>query len=144
MPITPNYRILTNIRNNKDKIIKQIIMTYITEEEELLLDNIKDNYVNLDRENRTFTIKVNNIFCYGDVDFHNDDDLNTINSFKFLNHLDAVGVKIYSNYDYETHTCSSPNKTLLYTETFQPIDLVKYAHGCLNKPKKLILFSQDL
>ena len=60
----------------------------------------------------------------------------------FLDHLEAVGAHVYSNYDYETHSCSSPKEYCLWTETWHPAVLAKTAHGYLGKPKRILLFNQ--
>ena len=59
-----------------------------------------------------------------------------------LDYLEEKGVTIYSNYDYETHSCSSPEKYCLWTETWHPAVLAKMAHGYLGKPKRILLFNQ--
>lgn len=144
MKITPEYHILINIKKENGKILKQVIMSYITEDEEIELDNIaKNSFVKINRGNKTFTITPFDIICYGEVDFHDKKDLLIMNGFKFLNHLSFVGKAIPANYDYETHTASSLTKQMKWTETFQPMILCKYAHGCLNKPKRIVLFNQE-
>lgn len=117
-------------------------MTAITEKEENLIDNLKDDIIELHRGNRTFSISRRQIYCYGIVDFDNQDDLDTIEKFKFLTHLGVMGQHIYSNYNYKTHTCSSNKNRLLWTETWSPSQLARFAHGSLNKPERIILFSQ--
>ena len=117
-------------------------MTYITEDEETIIDNLKDGILKLNRGNRTFSISMKQIHCYGEVNFHNQDDLNTIENFNFLNYLDEVGIHIYSRYNYETHSCSSPKRYLLLTETWSPSELAKMAHGYIGKPQRIILFNQ--
>jgi hypothetical protein len=137
LPITPDYHILTNIRTNA--AIRQIIMTYITEEEEAAID--RGEVVTLNRGNHTYSIRQNCIYCYGEVDFKSDKDLGQINNFNFLNHLGFSGVHIYSNYDYDKHICYSPKRYLLWTETWSPAQLAKMAHGYLGKPKRIVLFN---
>lgn len=142
MPITTTYRILHKTKDSSRKGSKEIVMISINEEEENLLDNIKDKVIKFTRGNRTFSIKSTNIFCYGEVDFNSKEDLITIDKFKFLGDLIEVGKRIYSNYDYNSHTCTSYNGRLKWTETFSCSNIAKYAHGCLNKPKRIILFYQ--
>lgn len=138
MPITPEYRILCN--NGDIGRGCQIVMTYISEHEENQLDNLSDKILVLERGDKTFNIQMHRVYCYGKVDFNNDDDLNIIENFNFLNHLGAVGVHIYADYDYESHTCSSPTNHYKWTETWSPSHLARYAHGCLNKPERIVLF----
>lgn len=141
MPTSKNYHIL---HTNPSGIGKQIIMIPITEKEENNIDNITDNVLEFHRGNRTFSVRMHNIYCYGEVNLEDKETCNKISNFNFLNYLGATGVHIYSNYDYNTHTCKTPKKYLLYTETWNPLDLVKFAHGTLNKPKRILLFYQQL
>lgn len=137
IPIYPDYHILLNIRSSSGD--KQIIMTNISEEEEDRID--KEGCITLNRGKRTFTITSKQIYCYGEVNFKSKDDLNTIDNFAFCSHLGSVGIPIRSNYDYDTHSCSFPRNRCLWTETFSPARLAIYSHGCIGKPKRIVLFS---
>lgn len=139
MPIHSDYHILCSNRTSHRCVIT--VMTYITEEEENLIDNLKDKTLQLTRGNRVFDVRMNQIHCYGEVDFENQDDLDTIDGFKFLDFLGGVGIHIYSRYNYKTHSCSSPKRNALWTETWSPAELAKYAHGFLGKPQRIILFT---
>lgn len=139
MPISKDYHIVNINRNNRSSK-ELIVMTHISKQEEDLLDEGKDIKVN--RGNRTFDVTARNLYCYGEVDFSDgSDDLMKINTFNFLNHLNNfTGVSICSDYDYEHHECHSPIKEYRWTHTWQPARLCQYAHGCLNKPKRIVLF----
>lgn len=138
MPISPGYHIIS--RNNTRDSKFRVIMTHISKEEEDKLDNIGKGFINLSRGNRTFTVKAYQIYGYGEIDFNNADDLAQIKDFNFLSHLSFEGLHIPADYDYETHTCKSPIKKHRYTETWNSATAAKYAHGCLNKPKRIIIF----
>lgn len=142
MPISRHYHILSNNRSNS-KCIIQTIMTEINEEEEYLIDNLKDKNLILNRGDRTFEISGRQIYCYGEVDFHNEDDCETIDNFKFLDYLNEVGIHIYSGYNYDKHSCTSPKRHPLRTETWSPLFLAKFAHAALGKPNRILLFSQN-
>lgn len=115
-------------------------MTWISKSEESKIDHLRNNILTLVRGDKTFEITSNKIYCYGQVDFNNDDDLDIIDNFKFLNHLTDRGVAIYSRYDYNTHTCKSTSKRLMWKECFSPAELATYAHGMLGKPERIVLF----
>lgn len=117
-------------------------MIEINEEEEELIDNIGKETITFKRGDKVFSIKMNDIYCYGDIDLNKQDICDRISKFSFLSHLGFSGIPIYSNYDYETHTCLTSIKKLMWSETWNPLDLVRYAHACLNKPNKILLFSQ--
>lgn len=117
-------------------------MTYISEKEEIALD--KGETINLKRGNRTWTITTRNIYCYGEVDFNTgSEDMKQIDTFDFLNYLGGVGLHIYSDYHYDTHECHSPIKNCRWTETWHPAKIAQYAHGCLKKPQRIVLFKTN-
>ena len=138
----PHYHFLCSHKTGNRNI--EIIMTYINEEEEKLIDDLKDKVLKLDRGKRTFSINTNQVFCYGEVDFNDVETLNIIDKFNFLNYLEGTGISICSNYDYKTHSCTSPKRTPLYTETWSPALLAQFAHASINKPQRIILFSQSV
>ena len=142
MPIYPDYRILN--KNISSIGTKLTIMIPINEEEEKLIDDIDKQILKFHRGNRSFSVSIRDIYCYGEVDFNDKDTINQIEDFKFLNYLGEIGVHIYSRYDYNTHSCSSPKRHLLWTETWHPVDLVKMAHGYLGKPQRILLFNQTI
>ena len=141
MPIFQDYYILVSRTDARRK--EQIIMTYLTEEEEQNLDDGKE--LILKRGNSSFRVHCNNIYCYGEVDFHEgSDDCKQIATFNFLDYLDWKGIVIPSDYHYDTHECHSPIKSYRIYETWKPDVLSRYAHGCLNKPKRVVLFRRLL
>lgn len=143
MPFSKDYHIVSF--NKTNRLCKEIVvMTSISKEEEDLLDEGKD--IKIDRGNRTFTVQAKKIYCYGEVNFNNgSNDLAEINTFNFLEHLDNfTGACICSDYDYKNHECHSPIKQYRYTHTWQPARLCQYAHGCLKKPKRIVLFRTNL
>lgn len=119
-------------------------MIPISEEEEEQIDNIKNHIIVFTRGNKEFSVSIKDIYCYGEVDFNDDNTLNQIENFKFLDFLEGNGVHIFSNYDYNTHSCMSDKKYLLHTETWSPAFLAKMAHGYLNKPARILLFNQTI
>ena len=141
MPIVQDYYILTS--RTDAKRIEQVIMTYITEEEEQTLDNNEELII--ERGEASFNIQGNNVYCYGEVDFNKgSDDCKKIATFNFLNYLGWKGIVIPSDYHYDTHECHSPLKSYRWTETWKPDVLARYAHGCLNKPQRIVLFRRLL
>lgn len=115
-------------------------MTYINEKEEELIDNGKE--LNIERNGKTYKIKPNQIYCYGEIDFSdNSEDNQKINTFDCLNYLDGfTGISICSNYDYNNHICLSNIPEYQWTHTWNLSKLCQYAHGCLNKPKRVLMF----
>lgn len=140
MPTTPNYHILCKYKNGIKPI--EVIMTYITAEEEDKIDNLKEQLFKINRGNRTFSLSYRNIYCYGEIDFNKKEDVETIKKFNILNHLFGVGIPFPAHYNYENHSCISPIRKYKYAETFDVLDLVKYSHAMLSKPERIVLFKQ--
>ena len=141
MPIFKEFYILTSRINSKRK--EQVIITYLNEDEEKKLDD--NNQITLKRGKTTFHIHMNNIYCYGEVDLRKgSNDCAQIADFDFLDYLGMKGIVIPSDYDYEHHECHSPLKSYRWTETWRPDVLVRFAHGSINKPKRIILFKRLL
>ena len=138
MPIWKDYHILSkHVDDKKNKIL--ICMTYIDSDEEKILDENK--LLHIVRGNTTFDIDSRFVYCYGNVNFTTGSpDYNIIENFSFLDYLGCVGLKIYSNYDYKNHVCTSPIDRCLWTETWNPAEVAQYAHGVLGKPNKIVLF----
>lgn len=138
MPIFKDYHLLSSHKEiGQHKIM--IYMTYITKEDEELLDNNKE--LELVRGNLKFKVNLNNTYCYGEVDFHNgSDDMYDIEDFNFLDYLNTSGIHIRNGYDYENHECTSVEQRCGWTETWNPAIVAQFAHGCLGKPDRIILF----
>ena len=70
MPIFQDYYVLISRTDTSHR--EQVIMTYITEEEEQKLDEGKE--LTLKRGNASFRVHGNNIYCYGEVNFYEGSD----------------------------------------------------------------------
>ena len=138
MPIKQTFAVMSSHIIDKGNSLS-VIMTHITQEEEELLDAKKEIIIN--RGDRTFVLDQSNLYCYGSIEFNNNSkDLDTIEQFPFLDYLGPVGIRIPSDYDYNTHTCRSPINSYRTTETWNPVDVCQYAHGYLGKPEKVAIF----
>lgn len=140
LPTCQNYRILCS--NIISGIIRRTVMIPISEQEEKAIDNIGDSILKFQRGNKYFSVKMKDIYCYGEVDFTNEEDLDQIDSFNFLDYLGGIGIHIWSHYDYKTHSCKTFNKQILWTETWSPAIVAQIAHGCLGKPQRILLFNE--
>lgn len=116
-----------------------IIMTDINNKDEYALDH--NQFVILKRGNRLFIINPKDVYFYGDVDFTTgSEDMEAISNVTWFNQL-KYGIKIPSDYDYETHSQIIDGTYRGRThETFKPELVVQYKHGCLGKPKKIVIF----
>lgn len=140
LPTCQDYRILCS--SISGRTVRSTIMIPISEQEEKNIDNIRDSILKFQRCNMSFSVRMKDIYCYGEVDFTNKEDLNQIDSFNFLDHLGATGIHIWSQYDYKTHSCKAHNKKLLWTETWHPSVVAQMAHGYLGKPQRILLFNK--
>lgn len=140
LPIYGTYHILNSDKSST--MCKKTIMIPINEKEESMIDNIGKSILSFERDGITFNVTMRDIYCYGEIDLTDEDTCYDIQNFNFLDYLGAVGIHIYSRYNYETHTCKSPTRHLLWTETWNPLTLFKMAHGYLGKPKRILLFNQ--
>lgn len=140
LPTCQDYRILCS--SISGRTVRSTIMIPISEQEEKNIDNIRDSILKFQRGNMSFSVRMKDIYCYGEVDFTNKEDLNQIDSFNFLDHLGATGIHIWSQYDYKTHSCKAHNKKLLWTETWHPSVVAQMAHGYLGKPQRILLFNK--
>ncbi len=140
LSIVQNFLILS--RNKVGKSTKATIMIAIDEDEEKIIDNIDKSIISFTRGNKTFEVTMKDIYCYGEIDFEDKNTLDKINTFKFLDYLGNSGIYIYSNYDYEHNAVNTPKKHPMWTETWSPLQLIKYAHGRMGKPQRVLLFNQ--
>lgn len=117
----------------------KVIMMPIDDVIENRIENI-NQIIHLKTNKREYAVKASDILLYGSIDFDDENDINIINHFKFLSNLLGVGAPIPEHYDYEKHVAYSPKNYYLLGETWNPMDLVKFAHGSLNKPEKVVIF----
>ena len=110
-------------------------MAPITEKEEALLD--KGKAFTIHRGDLSFSLNPDNVFAYGEVDFHKDtEDYENIGSL--IPYRDRVHLPLH--YDYDTHTCKTKIKRYQTYETDNIGAMAQYAHGRLGKPKRVVIF----
>ena len=110
-------------------------MAPITEKEEALLDEGKAFIIH--RGDLSFNLSPDNVFAYGEVDFHNgSEDYENIN--ELIPYRDIIHIPF--NYDYDTHTCKTKTKCYQTYETDNIGAMAQYAHGRLGKPKRVVIF----
>ena len=140
MPISKDYQTViyhTNMTNKEGRPTEQvrILMAPITEKEEALLD--KGKAFTIHRGDLSFNLTSDNVFAYGEVDFHKDtEDYENIGSL--IPYRDMVHLPLY--YDYDTHTCKTKIKRYQTYETDNIGAMAQYAHGRLGKPKRVVIF----
>lgn len=117
-------------------------MTSITEKEEKLLDANKT--IQITRGNREFIIEPTNIICYGEIDYSNSsEDLDFIAQLDWYKTNSFCGFIMPSEYNYEDHTVTADIKGGRRFDTTQCDLVAQYAHGCIGKPKRTVIFKND-
>ena len=139
MPIDPTYKVISTHVNPTSKEL--FIITGIDENEYKKLKASND--LHLIRGNCEFDVTPDDVLCYGEIDFNEgSDDCKELDTFNWLEHLDAKGVSIPSRYNYSKHECSTDRKYILWTETWKNSTLCRYLHGCLGKPQFTLIFRE--
>lgn len=133
---------LTKVKKEISGLKYAAYMTGISEEEEALIDELGNRPFEFKRGGRTFTIRVKDIYFYGEVDLTYPDDIDLVRRFDFIKMLGKDYVTVWSRYDYATHTCLSPRSKPLWCECSDPLIPLQYAHGVLGKPKRVLVFNQ--
>lgn len=120
-------------------------MSYITDEE---LYNLKEfEAIEINRNDFKFPVKLNDCLFLGkDVDFStNSEDYNDVDDIMLFNDKDIKGIDVPCHYDYKTHSvieeiteeCYKPK--VKYINSFNVGKIIQYIHGCLSKPKNVII-----
>lgn len=140
LPTRDDYYCMVS-KKRLDKRTESVVMTYITEQEENLID--EGNNIIIHRGNQNFKVKASDIYCYGIIDFNNNsEDMDIISTFSWLDHFTIKGVCLPANYNYNKHQCVSINKKPMWYDTTKCEELARYAHGYLGKPERTLIFRQ--
>ena len=116
-----------------------IIMTPITAEEEQKLDERQS--FGIERGDRIFPLGPSNVKYYGEIDFHQgSEDYKLLEESRLFFPMEFRGASVPANYDYEKHVCYSDYKTARWFDTVNAALICQYAHGILNKPKRVAIF----
>lgn len=115
-----------------------IIMAPLTEKQEEILDNGES--IDIKIENTTVSIDADSVYCYGEVDFSPaSEDCELIATFDWFDITDKV-FYLPSDYNYKEHTATSIKHNVKYYDTKDCKKVARYCHGCLGKPKRVVIF----
>lgn len=109
-----------------------VVMIPINEEQEKEIDTTASIQIN------NLLIADKDIYCYGNIDFYNEEDIKGINSFDWI--PDNKGVVIPAKFDYETNTCETINMKIGHHETFDNLKVSMYCHAAIGKPERCLIF----
>lgn len=116
-----------------------IIVTALTKAEEEELDNKKP--ITINRGDLSFYVTPEQVEVYGIVDFATDSsDMKTVSTFGWLSNRIYAGMPIPAKYDHENHCAYSDLKVARWSETWNPAEALRYCHGLIGKPERIIVF----
>lgn len=116
----------------------QVIMAGITEEQEKDLDNGK--IITIETSIGCFDVNPDMCYCYGELDLSpNSKDINRIYEAHWFDNFNT-NIHLVSEYDYETHSVTSDIPGGRWYESFNPKHYIPYLHGCIGKPKRIVIF----
>ena len=139
MPLVVREDYFVMVSHSSNRISHKVIITGITEGEELLLDD--GHAITITRGDMIFVIEPKDIVAYGIIDFStNSEDYETIEEFRYLDHLGLFGVSIPANYHYDEHCAYSDTNRYKTFDTTNPARLAQYAHGFIGKPERSLIF----
>lgn len=139
MPVNTDYQILSTGDSKFGK--RTVYMTYLEKDDEDKLDN--NRRIRIRRGDKNFNIEPKDVLCYGEVNFANgSSDMAIISNFTFILDKKEHGEFMYSDYNYDTHTCvkRDGHKGLMWYETWNAAKVAKYHHAALGKPSNIVMF----
>ena len=108
------------------------VMRPITEEQEKELDDMEK--ITIDG----ITIDKDNIYCYGQFDINNEEDLNYIKKFNIIN-LEADNA-VHSNINYEYGTVAIEGNIAKTYSCYDVVKWFKYQYLLIGKPNRIIVY----
>lgn len=118
-----------------------VFLRPITEEEETEIDNNAKKHGQLEyiRPNGDFVYN-DDIHMYGKIDFTNEDDLDIIEKFNFIDDGWSPNF-IPSTFDFDKGIYSTIDNKLKGSPTFDCIKWFKYCYVLIGKPERIIVYS---
>lgn len=108
------------------------VMKEITESQEKELDDLES--ITIDNK----IISKDNIYCYGEIDISNKEDIDYLKKFNIIN-LDAEN-NIHANYDYEKGNVLIEGNIAKMSPIWDVIKWFKYNYLLIGKPKRIIIY----
>lgn len=85
-----------------------------------------------------YRIKPRNVFCYGEINLNDEDDIELIYECNIS--IPDSGIWVYSDYNYKTNTVKTRDGKLLQYTSFDNYKIIKQCYGMLGCPKKIVIF----
>lgn len=124
-----------------DKKVRKIFMAPITYEDELILDDGKPIFIEINERNVRLTNK--SVICYGCVDFDTDSsDMAFVRNLRWCEGDGFRGTAMPSRYNYKNHTAVGDAHGMFWFDTCKSDDILRYKHGCLGKPERIVVWKE--
>ena len=108
------------------------VMRPITESQEKELD--ENEQITIDNN----IITKDNIYCYGQFDINNDEDIKYVKKFNIINLEEAN--PIYSGYNFSDGTVVIEGNIAKTYSCYNPIEWFKYNYLLIGKPERIIIY----
>ena len=108
------------------------VMRPITEEQEKILD--RDEQIDIDGN----IISKDNIYCYGEFDVTNSEDIEYIKKFNIIN-LDEVN-SVHSNYNFEEGNVVIEGNVAKTYSCYDVVKWFKYNYVLIGKPNRILIY----
>lgn len=109
-----------------------VIMKPITKEDEKILDNEEELNINGD------IVTKDDIYCYGEFDVTNPEDINYIKKFNIIN-LDNNN-QVHSNFDFELGEVIIEGTIAKMHDCYDVVKWFKYNYLLIGKPNRIIIY----
>lgn len=128
-------------RPNENNCV-QIVMIGISEEQEKKLINNENVVIETDRG--IFNISPDLCYTYGELDLSpNSPDIIKLYEGNPFNNLN-IRISVPAEYEYENHCIVSSIRGGSWYNTSNIKDYLPYLHGCIGKPKRIVIFKECL
>ena len=109
-----------------------VVMKSITKEDEKTLDDEEELNINGN------IITKDDIYCYGEFDITNPEDINYIKKFNIIN-LDNNN-QVHSNFDFETGEVIIEGTIAKMHDCYDVVKWFKYNYLLIGKPNRIIIY----
>lgn len=119
----------------RTKIMGNFIYTVIrpiTKEDEKILD--KDEKIVIDGN----VVTKDNIYCYGEFNINNPEDINYIKKFNIIN-FDEIN-SVHSNYNFEEGTVTIEGNVAKVYSCYDVVKWFKYNYLLIGKPNRILIY----
>ncbi len=109
-----------------------VVMKSITKEDEKTLDNEEELNINGN------IITKDDIYCYGEFNVTNSEDINYVKKFNIIN-LDNNN-QVHSNFDFETGEVIIEGNIAKMYDCYDVVKWFKYNYLLIGKPNRIIIY----